>query len=42
MFIHHITFEQKEKIIWGYPINKLDHNGNPIVKEVTPIEIPYS
>jgi hypothetical protein len=41
IFVHHITFEVKKEDNWGYPISKLDENGEPIVKEVTPISIPY-
>ena len=41
IFIHHITFEQEGEDKWGYPIAKLDQEGNPIVKEVIPIAIPY-
>ena len=41
IFIHHITFEQEKEDKWGYPIAKLDYDGNPIVKEVTPMSVPY-
>jgi hypothetical protein len=41
IFIHHITFEVEKEDQWGYPIAKLDNNGDPIVKEVIPMEIPY-
>jgi hypothetical protein len=41
IFIHHITFEVDKEDNWGYPISKRDHNGDPIVKEVTPIAMPY-
>ena len=41
IFIHHITFEQEKEDKWGYPIAKLDHDGNPIVKEVIPMSVPY-
>jgi hypothetical protein len=41
IFIHHITFEQKGEDKWGYPIAKLDNEGNPIVKEVIPMSVPY-
>jgi hypothetical protein len=41
IFIHHITFKQEKEDKWGYPIAKLDRDGNPIVKEVTPISVPY-
>jgi hypothetical protein len=41
IFIHHITFKQEKEDKWGYPIAKLDRDGNPIVKEVTPMSVPY-
>jgi len=41
IFIHHITFEVDKEDQWGYPIAKLDDNGEPIVKEVIPIQVPY-
>jgi hypothetical protein len=41
IYIHHITFEVDREDQWGYPIAKLDSNGDPIVKEVIPMAIPY-
>jgi hypothetical protein len=41
IYIHHITFEIDKEDQWGYPIAKLDNNGDPIVKEVIPMAIPY-
>lgn len=41
IYIHHITFETEGKDNWGYPIAKKDENGDPIVKDVTPIPVPY-
>ena len=41
IYIHHITFEVDREDQWGYPIAKLDNNGDPIVKEVIPMVIPY-
>jgi hypothetical protein len=41
IFVHHVTFEVEREDNWGYPIAKLDNNGDPIVKEVKPIAIPY-
>jgi ATP-dependent exoDNAse (exonuclease V) beta subunit len=41
IFIHHITFEVEGEDKWGYPISKRDNNGDPIVKEVIPIAMPY-
>lgn len=39
--IHHILFEEEAKDKYGNPIAKRDHEGNPIVKEVVPYELPY-
>jgi len=41
IFVHHITFEIEREDNWGYPITKKDENGEPIIKEVIPISIPY-
>ena len=41
IYIHHITFETDGVDKWGYPIAKLDSNGEPLVKDVTPIPVPY-
>jgi len=41
IFIHHITFETDGEDQYGYPIAKLDTNGEPIVKEVIPMIVPY-
>jgi len=41
MFIHHVIFEIKGEDQWGYPIAVKDENGDPIVKEVIPIPVPY-
>lgn len=41
IFVHHILFEVEGEDNWGYPIVKRDNNGDPIVKEVIPIAIPY-
>lgn len=41
IFIHHITFEIEREDNWGYPVAKLDANGDPIVKEVIPMSVPY-
>jgi PD-(D/E)XK nuclease superfamily len=38
IFIHHIVFEIEKEDEWGYPVTKIDENGEPIVK---PISIPY-
>ena len=41
IFIHHITFEQEGEDKYGYPIAAKDSDGNPIVKDVIPMAIPY-
>ena len=41
IFIHHITFEQDAEDEYGYPVTAKDSYGNPIVKEVIPIAVPY-
>jgi hypothetical protein len=41
IFIHHITFEIEKEDNWGYPIMKKDENGDPIIKDVKPILVPY-
>jgi hypothetical protein len=41
IYIHHVIFEIEKEDQWGYPIAKKDFNGEPIVKKVIPIEIPY-
>jgi hypothetical protein len=41
IYIHHIKFETDGKDDWGYPVAKKDMNGDPIVKDVTPIPVPY-
>lgn len=41
IFIHHIVFETDGEDQYGYPIAKLDANGEPIVKEVIPMVMPY-
>lgn len=41
IFIHHITFEEEGKDEYGYPITKYDHNGDPVIKNVEQIEVPY-
>ena len=41
IFIHHISFKIESEDDWGYPVVKRDVNGDPIVKEVTPIAVPY-
>lgn len=41
IFIHHITFEQEGEDKYGYPIAAKGPDGNPIVKEVKPMVVPY-
>jgi ATP-dependent exoDNAse (exonuclease V) beta subunit len=41
IYIHHIVFEENGKDTNGYPITKYDHNGDPVVKEVIPLLMPY-
>lgn len=41
MFIHHVLFETEGEDDYGYPIIKYLENGDPVVKEVIPMEIPY-
>lgn len=41
IFIHHITFEKEGEDKWGYPISKKDDKGDPIVKEVNILLVPY-
>ena len=39
--LHHIIFEEDGVDNHGYPITKLDDQGNPIVKDVVPYDLPY-
>jgi len=41
IFIHHVSFEEDSKDKYGYPIAKLNDSGDPIVKEVIPLAMPY-
>jgi len=41
MRIDHVEFELTGLNEFGYPIVKLDADRNPVVKKVTPYEIPY-
>lgn len=41
MFINHIIFETEGEDRYGYPLTSYDHNGDPVVKDVSQIEIPY-
>ena len=41
IIIHHIVFEVEREDNWGYPVTKKDENGDPVLKEVIPITVPY-
>jgi len=41
IFIHHVSFEVEAENDWGYPVTKRDANGEPVLKEVKPIALPY-
>ena len=41
MHIHHILFEEEGKDEYGYPITSYNSNGDPIVKEVVVLKVPY-
>jgi len=41
IYIHHIVFEEEGKDEYGYPITKYSIEGDPIVKEVIPLKVPY-
>jgi hypothetical protein len=41
LILHHISFEEESKDKFGNPVAKRDQDGNPIVKEVVPYELPY-
>jgi len=39
--IHHIKFDVDSYDEYGYPITAMDPNGDPLVKEVVPYDLPY-
>jgi hypothetical protein len=41
MFIHHVLFELEGEDENGYPITKYDDGGDPVIKQVIPMEMPY-
>ncbi len=41
MFIHHVIFELDGEDEFGYPHTKYDDQGDPVIKQVIPMEIPY-
>lgn len=41
MVIEHVVFDKEGDDEFGYPIIKQTEDGNPIVKEIVPYEVPY-
>ena len=41
IYIHHILFEEEGKDEFGYPITKYTAEGDPMVKDVIQMEVPY-
>lgn len=41
LVIEHITFEKEGDDEHGYPITKYNDQGDPIVKDIIPYEVPY-
>jgi hypothetical protein len=41
IYIHHILFEEEGKDEFGYPITKYTSEGDPMVKDVIQMEVPY-
>lgn len=39
--IHHVEFEVESTDKFGYPIYATDPNGEPIIKKINPITLPY-
>lgn len=39
--IHHIMFEEADRDKFNNPITALDNQGNPIVKDIVPYDLPY-
>jgi len=39
--IQHVSFEKEKDDEHGYPINKYDSNGDPIIKEIKMYNLPY-
>ena len=39
--IHHVKFEVEDRDDHGYPIIATDAQGDPLIKEVIPYELPY-
>ena len=41
LILHHVLFETEGEDEFGYPISKLNAQGEPIVKEIIPYTLPY-
>jgi hypothetical protein len=41
MYIHHVQFEEEGKDEHGYPITKYTEQGDPILKDLVQIPVPY-
>ena len=41
MFIHHVQFEEEGKDEHGYPITKYTEQGDPLLKDLVQIPVPY-
>ena len=41
IYIHHVIFEVEGTDEYGYPITKYSSNGDPVIKEVIQMEVPY-
>lgn len=41
LIIHHVLFETESEDEFGYPVTKLNAQGEPIVKEIIPFTLPY-
>lgn len=41
LILHHVSFETEGEDEFGYPISKLNAQGEPIVKEIIPYTLPY-
>lgn len=41
LILQHVLFEKEGEDEYGYPIIKYDDNGDPVIKELVPYEVPY-
>ena len=41
IYIHHVLFEIEGTDEYGYPITRYSSNGDPVIKEVIQMEVPY-